>query len=280
MVHVPDEFIMAYADGQLSAEERVWFESMLTTEPGLRGRLQPFLATGPGQWAVFDAILSAPVPERLTAAVRLGPQPARPAGARSPSTQRTAAGTWAGVVERFFPDGFGWQPALGYAATLLVGVGLGTALLDTGPTDDALMRADRDGFVATGRLQQALDGTPSNAKGLVKEGDIRPVLSLRDREGRFCRQYEIVARTQKGPQGLACRETDGEWRITVLTGGADHSGVARPASQDDGARFEGMVGTAVKNLPGHSELSAAEELYLIEKGWTGAPAADGDAPGN
>lgn len=282
MVHVPDEFIMAYADGQLSTEEKVWFESMLAADHGLRGRLEPFLATGPGQWGVFDTILVTPVPDRLIETVRSGPQAAKPIGVRSSAAEAKATGQWAGLIERFFPNGFGWQPALGYAATLLVGVGIGTALLDTtGPTDDALMKADRDGFIAAGRLQQALDHLPSNAKGLLREGDIRPVLSLRDRDGRFCRQYEIVARTKNGPQGLACRDSEGEWRITVLTGGAETDGMARPASQSDEAAFDGMVGTAVKSLPGHSELSAAEELYLIEKGWAGAPAADdGSTPAN
>ena len=36
MVHVPDEFIMAYADGQLSDEERVWLEGMLATDAQLQ----------------------------------------------------------------------------------------------------------------------------------------------------------------------------------------------------------------------------------------------------
>jgi hypothetical protein len=84
-----------------------------------------------------------------------------------------------------------------------------------------------------------------------------------------CRQYEIVGR-KKGPQGLACREGDGDWRITVLTGGEDAAS-ARNASQGDNDAVEGMVGTAIKNLPGHSELTAAEELFLIERGWGGAP---------
>lgn len=70
MVHVPDEIIMAYADGQVSAEEKAWFESMLATDPALRSRLNPFVATGPGQFSAFDAILSAPVPDRLLETVR------------------------------------------------------------------------------------------------------------------------------------------------------------------------------------------------------------------
>jgi hypothetical protein len=54
-----------------------------------------------------------------------------------------------------------------------------------------------------------------------------------------------------------------------MTGGAETGGVARPASQDDqNGALDGLVGTAVKSLPGHNELTAADELYLIENGWT------------
>lgn len=269
MVQVPDEFLMAYADGQVSVEERAWFESILATDPELRVRLEPFLATGPSQWAAFDSIMQSPIPDRLIQTIRSAGQTApaaAPHAAVPPARSRSAQ---PGLLDRLFPNGFGLTPALGYAAALALGVGIGTSMLGprTAP-DETLLKADRDGFVAAGRLQVALDRTPSNGKDLVREGDIRPVLSLRDREGRICRQYEIIAR-QRGPQGLACREPNGAWRITVMTGGAETGGVARPASQDDqNGTLDGLVGTAVKSLPGHNELTAADELYLIENGWT------------
>lgn len=289
MVHVPDEFIMAYADGQLSDEERVWLEGMLATDAQLQSRLKPFIVTGPDQWAAFDAPLHQPVPERLLETVRSAGRPG--SASEAGRTARTRAGSpgrsggLQGLLDLVFPAGFGWQPAAGYAATLLVGVAIGAGLLTSGligssPSDGALLKADRDGFVAAGRLQKALDRTPSG-KGPAIEGAVRPVLSLRDRDGRLCRQYEIVAKNPRGPQGLACRESDGAWRITVLTGGVDAAGSAREASQDDKADpFAGMVGTAVKNLPGHDELSTAEELFLIEKGWEAAPAMPRDTGGN
>lgn len=269
MVHVPDEIIMAYADGQVSAEERAWFESMLATDPALRTRLNPFVATGPGQFTAFDAVLSVPVPDRLLQTVR-GTAPVTKKRVEPPS-----------LLERLFPNGFSLMPAIGYAATLLVGIGVGSALLTSGQKDETLVRADRDGFVAAGRLQVALDRTPSNDKRLIKEGDIRPVLTVRDREGRVCRQYEIIGPGKAGPQGFACRETDGDWRIRVLTGGTDQNGRTQTVGQnnEDGA-INSMVGTVVKSLPGQSELTAAEELFLIEKGWSGAPDSSASDAGN
>lgn len=269
MVHVPDEIIMAYADGQVSAEERAWFESMLATDPALRHRLDPFLATVPGQFSAFDAVLSAPVPNRLLETIR-GTNPAVKHKAAQP-----------GLLERLFPNGFGLMPAAGYAAALVVGIGVGSAMLGSSSSVEPLVRADRDGFVAAGKLQLALDKTPSNDKRLVSEGDIRPVLTVRDREGRVCRQYEIIGPGKAGPQGFACRESDGDWRIRVLTGGTDQTGSAQTVGQnDEGAAINSMVGTVVKSLPGQSELTSVEELFLIEKGWDGAPAASESGAGN
>jgi hypothetical protein len=272
MVQVPDEFLMAYADGQVSLEERAWFEGILATDPELRVRLEPFLVTGPSQLAAFDSVMQAPIPDRLIQTIRSAGQTAPSAAPRAAVPTSRSKSAQPGLLERLFPSGFGLTPALGYAAALALGVGIGTSLMEPGVApNDTLLKADRDGFVAAGRLQVALDRTPSNGKDLVREGDIRPVLSLRDRDGRICRQYEIVAR-QKGPQGLACREPNGAWRITVMTGGAETGGVARPASQNDqNAALDGMIGTALKNLPGHNELTAAEELYLIENGWARGP---------
>lgn len=258
MVHVPDELIMAYADGQVSAEEKAWLESILAVDPAIRARLEPFLATGPGRLTAFDAVLDAPIPDRLIDTIR---------GTKPPV--RASASARTGLFDRLFPNGFGLTPALGYAAALLAGIGIGSAILTAPSAEQPLMVADRDGFIASGRLQSALERVPSGDNKLVKEGDIRPLLTVRDGDGRICRQYEIVGR-KKGPQGLACREGDGDWRITVLTGG-EAAASALNASQSDGNVLDGMVGTAVKNLPGHSELTGAEELFLIERGWGGAP---------
>ncbi len=266
MVHVPDELIMAYADGQVSPEEKVWLEGILAVDPAVRSRLDVFVATRPGQFAAFDAVLSAPIPDRLINTVR----GTRPAATKASATRQS-------LLERLFPNGFGFAPALGYAAVLAIGVGLGSTLLTTPPPDEPMIRADRDGFVAAGRLQTALNSEPSGNPKLVNEGDVRPVLTVRDGNGRICRHYEIVSRT-KGPQGLACRETDGDWRITVLTGG-EGAATARNASQG-GNVLDGMVDAAIKSLPSHNELAASEELFLIEKGWGSAPAVAPGGAGN
>jgi hypothetical protein len=257
---------MAYADGQVSPEEKAWLEGILAVDPAVRSRLDVFVATGPGQFSPFGSVLTAPIPDRLIATVR---------GTR-PETR--AAAPRQSLMDRFFPNGFGLMPAVGYAAALVIGVGIGSALLTPPATTSPLIVADREGFVASGDLQVALDTQVSGNKNLVNEGDIRPVLTVRDGEGRVCRHYEIVQR-RKGPQGLACRERDGKWRITVLTGG-EGAATARNASQGEPDVLEGVIGTALKSMPAHSELTGAEEAYLIEKGWGGVPALPAPSAGN
>ncbi len=265
MVHVPDELIMAYADRQVSPEEKTWLDGILAVDPAVRSRLDVFIATGPGQFSPFDSVLTAPIPDRLIATVR-----GTRSEPRSPAPRQS-------LFERFFP-GFGLMPAVGYAAVLVAGVVIGSALLTPAATTSPLIVADREGFIASGNLQVALDTQVSGDKKLVNEGDIRPVLTVRDGEGRVCRHYEIVQR-RKGPQGLACRERDGKWRITVLTGG-EGAATARNASQGGSDVLDGMIGTAIKSMPAHSELTGAEELYLIEKGWGGVPALPAPQSGN
>ena len=266
MVHVPDELIMAYADGQVSPEERAWLESILAVDQAVRTRLDVYVATGPGQFSAFDAMLTAPIPERLIAAVN---------GTR---TAAQAAAPRRSLLDRIFPNGFGLMPAVGYAAALALGVGIGSAMLSSPNTKAPLIVADREGFIASGELQVALDTQVSGDKKRVSEGDIRPVLTVRDGDGRVCRHYEIVQR-RKGPQGLACRERDGKWRITVLTGG-EGSATARNASQGGSDVLDGVIDTAIKSMPAHSELTGAEEAYLIQQGWGGVAAMPSPAAGN
>jgi hypothetical protein len=49
---------------------------------------------------------------------------------------------------------------------------------------------------------------------------------------------------------------------------------------DEGAAINSMVGTIVQSLPGQSELTAADELFLIEKGWDNAPDMGASGAGN
>lgn len=266
MVHVPDELIMAYADGQVSPEEKAWLESILAVDPAVRSRLDVFVATGPGQFSPFDSVLTAPIPDRLIATVR-GTRPEKRLAEPRPS-----------LFDRLFPAGFGPLQGLSYAAMLLVGFGIGAALLTAPEGKAPLIVADRDGFVASGDLQVALDTKASGDKKLVNEGDVRPVLTVRDGEGRICRHYEIVQR-RKGPQGLACRQADGQWRITVLTGG-EAAATVRNASQGEPDVLDGMVGAAIKSMPAHSELTGVEEAYLIQNGWGGVPALPAPGAGN
>jgi hypothetical protein len=41
-----------------------------------------------------------------------------------------------------------------------------------------------------------------------------------------------------------------------------------------------VIGTAIKSMPAHSELTGVEEAYLIQKGWGGVPALPTPGAGN
>ncbi len=69
MVFVSDETLMAYADGELAADDRRQLEAMLAVDQELRARLAPFTATGANLASVFARPMREPVPARLIMAV-------------------------------------------------------------------------------------------------------------------------------------------------------------------------------------------------------------------
>ncbi len=281
MVHVPDDILMAYVDNELSAEERTWLEAQLVNDVGLRRRLEPFLVTRQPLQVIFDAPLHAPVPDRLISAV-LSAGTVAQAGAKKSLGSRIAGSgvsSASGWLDALFPSGRGWQPAYGYAAVLLVGLGAGWLSSNlTGQDDDNanLMRLERGGFVASGRLLDALDRAPSGS-GALEEGAVRPVLTLRSDKGQLCRQYEIVAPNRRGPMGLACRDAQGDWRVNAFAGdGGSDGGTAMEASHGEaGAVLPPALSQTLKDLKGFDTLSEAEEQYLLEKGWQAAPKGGG-----
>jgi anti-sigma factor RsiW len=65
-----DETLIAYLDGELSADSRSEVESWLETDAELRDQVAALAASAEALRAVFEPVLHEPVPERLLAAAR------------------------------------------------------------------------------------------------------------------------------------------------------------------------------------------------------------------
>ena len=145
-----------------------------------------------------------------------------------------------------------WHYAL--AASLVAGIGLMVAP----PWQDS-------GNSPT-TLATVLESSPSMAQGWAPLDDgsqVRPVLSFRNVDGNWCREY-LATDGVVASRGVACRES-GEWEVQVVAatdvpGGADQF---RPAGAGDSDRIARYLEDHAKGIA----LSVDAEAALIEQRW-------------
>jgi anti-sigma factor RsiW len=66
---IPDEWIMAYADGELDADLETRLAEAVRDDDAIRRKYEIFRMTRAPLAAVFEGVLDEPVPDRLKAAV-------------------------------------------------------------------------------------------------------------------------------------------------------------------------------------------------------------------
>jgi hypothetical protein len=186
---VDDETLMAFADGELSSDERAAVEAALAADPGLRQKLEAHRQLRSRLSAAFDGALSEAVPERLSAVAKQ--QGAEVVNLADRRARKWAAREWGAM-------------AASVAAGLLIGVGVMNA-------QAPLIAASKGGLEARGALAQAL-----NTQLASDESDaVRIGLSFASQAGNYCRTFIV---TRSNTSGLACREGDG-WTIAMTAQG-------------------------------------------------------------
>lgn len=269
MSYVSDEILMAYADGELTPEERQALERLLRQDPVLRGRLEPYIETRTRLASAFEHALREPVPERLIAAI----ERARP----SPRAIRTDASLGArlrsmidAAVSRLAPGGYGMTPALAASvAALLVGAGTvgwiaGRATTPSSPPQEvALISTRGTDLVATGALAHALERSPSRTILSTDGGrtSIEPVLSFRTATDTVCREYRVtIAGAKQDAAGLACRNPNGAWRIAQHVE-TPKQGAAAPSEGD----YQTATGASIPAIDAMVETMISGEAFGAEE---------------
>ena len=245
--HIPDEVLMAYADGELPADEAATLEARLSEDADLAARVQVFSASAAALQGLKHADTSAAMPAGLEQALR-----ARVASAAADAPAMVAAdpvpaGNVVAFPQRRVPL---WTGAL--AATVALAVGLGAGLLagkGTGPSGGA----DPDPVFA------ALDSLPSGEVTTLADGtELRMVASFNSSDGALCREYEKIGQNATGQLTVACRD-QGAWvpQLVVALGGAE--GYA-PASAPELLDLYYMQSEAGSVLPPEEERAALAAL--------------------
>ena len=257
---ISDEVLMAYVDGELPEEERKALQAALARDAPLMQRLESFVFTRGPLLPAYNAVLSAPIPERISQllAVAEPPVPRRttPSGGSS-KLRRIVAGFWA--------------PFLSPAAAIPVvvaGAAVGW-LLARGAQTEFVSLDSRGGLVASVAMQAALESTPKDVRaGAGSSLVLEPTFTFATAKGGWCRQYRLFHRDGQAASGVACRD-QGVWRViaqTPVAPRADTTGKTVPAGED-----EGVVGEIRSALKDGDVLGRNEEAQLIRERWPDRP---------
>ena len=253
---IPDDILMAFADGELDETTRQMVEAAERDDPDVRRRLDVHRRLRVRLETAFAATLDEPVPERLLAAVR-DPAAAAPViRLADRRAAKTAAAARKISISRW--------PAFGsLAASILVGLGLGYAAWH-GPEE--VLKTSSDGsVVASGTLAKAL--STQLAAERAPDGVATIGLSFLAKSGAYCRTFSLSS--GHGGAGLACR--DGErWRIHLLAPAANDGSAGsgyRTAGSNDSPQLRSLIESEIQGEP----LTQDGEKAARRAGWRAGP---------
>jgi surface antigen len=263
MVSFSDERLIAYLDGELAPDLVRDIDQALARDSELRERVRQLRESGALIRRAFDAPVYQAVPARLLAAVERASPP-------EGQVVDLAARPSRGHFSRSAGSGMALAASIALCIGLVGGTQLGGLIGGGGASlDDSYALAL--GAVPDRILQAALDTKPSGVSISWRDqngeviGEIEPLLTFRDVDGRYCREYQVVAGAGSASAlGLSCRQSDGPWRgVLTVAATAQPDGAYVPASRASNDALDATVDALMTGIP----LSEAEETTLIANGW-------------
>jgi hypothetical protein len=254
---ITDELLVAYVDDELDDGQRAMVQSVLDSSPALCRRAEEMRLSRDLLREAFPLQPEASIPPSLdAAATRLAEACAGPSAHRAP----------AAPVQPARPVRNARKYAIAAAVVLSVTAAAGWLAwrVGGGPNREPVTQLMQIGPGTA--LNGVLESAPSaQVINVPAEGAaVRAVLTFRAKDGRYCREFEILAGTG-GSTGIACRD-DGEWRAEVML-----SAAAAPTDSNYYAPAGGSDEPAVAEVADHlmqgDPLSAQEEARLLASGW-------------
>lgn len=206
--YIDPETLVAYVDGQLDRSETARVESALAGDPEARETVRRLRESAELLRSAFNEPLNAPVPARALEAIH------------ATAAERTRnGGFWRSP----------WPVALAASLAMLIfGLGGGILLVDY-RVEQELARiqavGQADQRVREAALLQALE---KNVSGEAvawrnpdsgKIGEITPVRTFKNRNGRWCREYtamEAMGGNTEVRRAIACRAPEGQWKTRAV----------------------------------------------------------------
>ena len=239
-----EETLMAYADDELDAQTRSAVEAAMASDPEIARRIAQHKALRGKLRVAFNNVLDEPTPQRLVEAARGVPAVRREGNViplRRKNTTRKIWPQWAAV-----------------AASLVIGVVIGQALLFRGPTPGPIISHGGQ-LLANGVLARALS---DQLAGQTEQTPVHIGVSFKTRSGAYCRTFTLQEATPLA--GLACREHD-DWHVQVLaqTASQPENGALRQATSE----IPKAVLEAVEDNRVGDAMDARAEAAAREKHW-------------
>ncbi len=263
-----DELLMAFADGELTGEERRAINKQINENPELAERLKVFVETREPILQLLTKAASQPVPDRIVALIQ-DYEPSRQPRSFKPSH----------LWKMIFGDATPWEikpqiAAVGLLSACMVGYFASTILpaskLFTAPARNVDHQQVAGTFRLDSPLGAALTNTPSGNGVRLGANDahsltFQAVISFRNEDGRYCRQYSLRRPIGSGVDGIACRSADG-WtdKIRVAAQKKSKPGY-RPASRPDNNEID----AALTRMISGTALGFQEEKEAIKGLWEG-----------
>jgi len=247
MSSIDDETLMAYADGELDAEQRARVEQAMRADPQVAAAVEHHRALRADVFAAFAGVLDEPVPARLQ------PSAVREEAAAQPHV-RVDLLAQAGATA--LPPRWHWRQWGAIAASLAAGVLAGALGWQQMKGNDAApFGRQGDALVARGELADALS---QRLSADAAQGALRLGVSFQSRDGAYCRSFKLGSTA-----GLACRDA-GTWRIPVL---AQAGEAAQGGYRQAGSEMPAAVLDAIDERIAGTSLDAAAERAARAQGW-------------
>jgi len=212
--YIHPESLVAYVDGQLDQSETARVEAALAGDPEARETVRRLRESAELLRSAFNEPLNTPVPARVLEAIH-----AAAAERAAGQAREGGSGTWRSP----------WPVALAASlAMLIVGLGGGLLLVDYRVEQEiARLRAvgQADQRVREAALFEALE-THVSGEAFAwrnpdsgKTGEITPVRTFKNRDGRWCREYTAVEALDDNAEirrAIACRAPEGQWKTRLV----------------------------------------------------------------
>jgi hypothetical protein len=256
MKSISDEMIMAYVDGELTPEQATAVELALKNDPMLRKTVVLFSDTTAMLDGVYDAPLHENVPESLLKVLNSAPLESR-------WTRGIKLCLRAIQVPAMHP-----VPTFALLAITIIS----SSLLYSNGFLNQHTQNSYPSFVFDNAFSRGLENTPSGQSFADQHSsvEILPILSFQNQQKYYCRQFEIVDKTQNNHfrgSGIACRDNNKKWETIAYS-----RATPMPTAQSDKISYElagasNQLDTLIDERRNGEILTISQEHTLIQQGW-------------